>query len=315
MATTAVSNNQNTAVQAKDMNRKRMKALIANPELIERMQNMLGQNAGTFLASVLDLYTSDSILSECNPNEVMQEAMKAAALHLPVVKSLGFAYIVPFKDKKGIQRPNFILGYKGYIQLCMRTGHYKTINAGAIYEGETVIDNRITGEVRVEGKPTSDKPIGYFAHISTINGFEKTEYWSKERVVRHASAKSKSWKRENSPWHTDFDAMAEKTLIRHLLSRYAEMSVDIMTALASDSADDRTDNEAPANGAEFSLPTETETVIDVTEDSEISEPAEEIPAETAPANDNPAPKAAKAESKSAKQAQIGMEDFSSEVPF
>lgn len=296
-----------TAMAELNSNRKQMKALIANPELVDRMNNMLGQNTGTFLASVLDLYTSDATLCKCNPNEVMQEAMKAAALHLPVVKSLGFAYIVPFKDKNGIQHPNFVLGYKGYIQLCMRTGHYKTINAGAIYEGEKVIDNRITGEVRIEGEATSDKAIGYFAHFSTINGFEKTEYWSKERVIRHASAKSKSWKIQSSPWHTDFDAMAEKTLLRHLLSRYGELSVEIINALTNDTEDDRTEasGEADANGEAFFLPSEEETVIDVTESSTVEEAA-------------PTPAAKGQNEKAGKSGvQMSMEPmgFSEEAPF
>ena len=227
MANNAIAPTQAAAIKADHT--KAMKAITADPKFKARMAEQLKDAAPTFLASVLDLYVSDSYLIQCDPNAVMQEALKAALLHLPVVKSLGFAYVVPYKGK-----PAFVLGYKGLVQLAMRTGHYRTINAGEVYEGETVKQNRITGEMSIEGTQTSENAIGYFAHFSLINGFTKTIYWTREQVVKHAKAKSRSFSTESGPWATDFDAMAEKTLLRRLLTKYGELSVDMAQVIAED---------------------------------------------------------------------------------
>ena len=220
---------QEQAAMIKADHTKAMKTITSDPKVKARMAEQLKDAAPTFLASVLDLYVSDSYLIQCDPNAVMQEALKAALLHLPVVKSLGFAYVVPYKGK-----PAFVLGYKGLVQLAMRTGHYRTINAGEVYEGETVKQDRITGEMSIEGTQTSENAIGYFAHFSLINGFTKTIYWTREQVVKHAKAKSRSFSSDTSPWHTDFDAMAEKTLLRRLLTKYGELSVDMAQVIAED---------------------------------------------------------------------------------
>ena len=224
-----------------------MKAYCANQNAQAKLEGLLGESKNSFVASLLDLYTSDTNLMACDPALVMAEAMKAAVLKLPITKSLGFAYIVPFKDGNGKSIPTFIMGYRGYIQLAMRTGQYKSINADCVYEGETAKFNRVTGELTITGEATSDKAIGYFAFFQMFNGFYKAIYWTKERVTEHAKKKSKSWKRQNSPWHTDFDAMACKTMLRQILSKYGFMSVEFMTAIAHD-VDDEVSAEVDANG-------------------------------------------------------------------
>ena len=235
-------------VQAKKLNPAALMKKYCSSEAIQtKLAGMLGESKNTFLASLMDLYTSDSVLMACDPVQVMQEAMKAAALRLPISKALGFAYIVPFKDASGTPIPTFIMGYRGYIQLAMRTGQYKSINADCVYEGEMVHYNRVTGEMKITGEATSDKAIGYFAYFEMLNGFYKAIFWTRERVTEHAKKKSKSWKRQNSPWHTDFDAMACKTMLRQILSKYGFMSVEFMNALAQD-VDDEVSNEVKANG-------------------------------------------------------------------
>lgn len=263
MANAAIKPVQAGGIQAD--HRRTMKAMIQGPELNNRIKAVWAESAGPFLASVLDLYTSDSNLIQCDPAEVMQEAMKAAVLHLPVVKSLGFAYVVPYKNK-----PTFVLGYKGLVQLAMRTGHYRTINAGEVYEGETVKQDRITGEMSIEGTRTGDKAIGYFAHFSLINGFRKTVYWTREQVVKHAKAKSRSFSSQASPWQTDFDAMAEKTLLRHLLTKYGELSVDMVQAQTVEDEDMQ----------------ETDSAADL---PPIMMDAAPVPLETVPDAESPAP--------------------------
>ncbi len=191
------------------------------------------------MASIIDLYNTDKTLQMCDPKNVVMEALKSASLKLPVNKQLGFAYILPYKDgKTGQYIPTFQLGYKGYIQLAMRTGAYKYINADAVYEGELSKHDKLTGEIEIDpSKLASDKKIGYFAYIETLNGFRKTLYMSVEEVTKHAQRYSKSFNSKNSVWATDFDSMALKTLLRLLLSKYGIMSIEMQTALSEDNAE------------------------------------------------------------------------------
>lgn len=212
-------------------NIKNMKSIIDNVSLKERLQSTLGEAPGTFLSTVLELYTSDNYLVQCDPNKVMAEAMKAASLRLPVNKSLGFAYILPYRVK-GEMTPTFILGYRGLIQLAQRTGMYRAINADCVFEGENPVFNRVTGTLTIEGNATSDKAIGYFAYFELLNGFKKAVYWTREKAEAHGKKYSKAF--GNGPWQTDFDAMACKTVLRQLLSKYGVMSVEFANAMAQD---------------------------------------------------------------------------------
>lgn len=222
-----MAQNQNLAV---------LRGYLHNESMKKKFQDILAENAGAFMASIIELYQSDSALQKCSPDAVMMEALKAATLKLPINKQIGFAYIVPFGNV-----PTFVIGYRGYIQLAMRTGQYRYINADKVFEGETVRYDRLTGRMEIEGQSTSDQAIGYFAHIELLNGFQKTIYWTKEQVTVHAKAKSKSWKSQSSAWHTDFDAMAVKTVLRNILSKYGIMSVEFMNAFVQDAADDLDD--------------------------------------------------------------------------
>lgn len=214
----------------------RLKQILTAQSVQEQFKAVLAENAGAFVASIIDLYNTDRTLQACDPKSVVMEALKAASLKLPINKQLGFAWIVPYKDgKSGQYIPTFQLGYKGYIQLCMRTGAYKYINADAVYEGELVNQDKLTGEIEIDPeKRTGDKKIGYFAFIETLNGFRKTLYMSVEEVTKHAEQYSKSYGSKNSTWVTDFDAMALKTCLRLLLSKYGIMSVEMQKAYIED---------------------------------------------------------------------------------
>lgn len=215
----------------------RLKNLLNMDSVQEQFRNALKENAGAFVASIIDLYASDAYLQKCDPNKVIMECLKAATLKLPINKQLGFAYIVPYKDKNEEHIPQFQLGYKGYIQLAMRTGQYKHLNAGIIYEGINITRNILTGEIGFAGEATSDKPQGYFAHLEMLNGFTKTVYMTIEEVLAHAKQYSKSFGHKNSAWKTNFDEMAQKTVIRKLLSKYGYLSTDMVSALSSDAED------------------------------------------------------------------------------
>lgn len=238
----------------------KLKGILANETMKQNFQNVLKENAGAFTASIIDLFQTDSSLQQCDPGKVVIEAMRAATLKLPLNKQLGFAYIVPFKNH-GVYEPTFMLGYRGMIQLAQRSGQYRYINAGPVYDGENVDNDRITGMVRINGEKKSDKVIGYFAYFQLLNGFEKCVYMKTEEVTAHARKYSKSYNRPSSPWHTEFDGMAVKTVLRRILSKYGPMSIELANAVALDEkADDDTsldeEIDLKANQQPITLPTD-----------------------------------------------------------
>lgn len=198
----------------------------ATKKLLERT---CADNAGSFAASVLDLYSSEKSLQTFKAADVFRECLKAASLKLPISKQLGFAYIVPYK---GI--PSFQIGYKGLIQLAMRTGAYKYINAGAVYDGEFKSADKLTGAVDISGDAISDNVVGYFAYIETINGFSKALYWTKDKVISHARKFSKSYQQGAAIWRDSFDEMAIKSVLRNLLSKWGVMSIEMVNAINAD---------------------------------------------------------------------------------
>jgi recombination protein RecT len=208
-----------------------LKNIMKAPSIQEQFNNVLKENSGVFVASIIDLYNGDSYLQNCDPKNVVMEALKAAVLKLPINKSLGFAYIVPFG-----KNPTMIIGYKGLIQLAMRTGQYRIINADKVYEGEYKSMNKLTGEFNMEGEKTSDVVVGYFAYIEMLNGFSKTLYMTKEQVQAYGKKYSKTF--GNGPWTTEFDAMAIKTVLRKLLAHYGFLSVDMAAAMSTDIEND-----------------------------------------------------------------------------
>jgi len=130
------------------------------------------------------------------------------------------------------------MGFKGYIQLAIRTGQYRHLNADAVYEGEEMIVDKIKGTMEITGKKMSDKVIGYFSYMKLINGFEKAIAWTKEDVQKHAKRFSKSYKSKyDSPWKSDFDAMAKKTMLLQLIPKYGPMTIEMTQALEGDRGD------------------------------------------------------------------------------
>lgn len=207
----------------------RLKMALNSQSVMEQFKNALQDGAQLFTASLIDIYTNDKNLQECTPGSVIMEALKAATLRLPINKNLQFAYIIAYKGK-----PEFQLGYRGLVQLAIRTGQYKYLNAGIIYEGQSYESDYLTGSVKITGFPTSENPIAYFAHLELLNGFTKTLCWSKEKVDAHAKRYSKSYRLPSSPWQTNFDGMATKTMLRNLLGKYGILSVEMIGAMASD---------------------------------------------------------------------------------
>ena len=140
------------------------KGILNSQTIRAQIKNSLKERAGQFMSSMIDLYSSETSLQNCDPEKVAMECIKAAALDLPIVKSLGYAYVVPFK---GV--PTFTIGYKGIIQLAQRTGQYQTINADMVYEGELKSKNKLSGEIDLSGEKVSDEIVGYFAYFKLLN--------------------------------------------------------------------------------------------------------------------------------------------------
>lgn len=211
----------------------KLKTVMASDSVQEQFKNALKDNAGPFIASVIDLYNSDTYLQNCDPHQVVMEALKAATLKLPINKNLGFAYVVPYK-KNGVPIPQMQIGYKGYVQLAMRTGQYKYINTDVVFEGEFKGRDKLSGRLDFSGDKKSDKIIGYVAYIETLNGFSKALYMTVDDVKRHAQRYSKSYQNGNEIWKNEFDAMAKKTVLRNLLTHYGFLSVEMTSAFTSD---------------------------------------------------------------------------------
>jgi recombination protein RecT len=151
-------------------------------------------------------------------------------LDLPIDKNLGFAWIVPYGS-----RAQFQLGYKGFVQLALRTGQYKNINVIEVKEGQLKAFNPLTEELELDfNEKESEKVIGYAAYFKLSNGFEKTVYWSIEKVKAHAKRFSKTF--NNGPWKTDFDEMAKKTVLKNTLRRWGILSIEMQTAFKTDQA-------------------------------------------------------------------------------
>lgn len=230
--------------------------MLKAPSVQEQFDNALKENRGPFVASIIDLFNSDKTLQKCDPKQVVMEALKAATLKLPINKQMGFAYIIPYKKGREEVIPQFQMGYKGYIQLAMRTGQYRIINADVVLEGEYRKKNKLTGEFDLSGEATSEKIIGYFAYFEMLNGFSKTLYMTSEKVVAWAKRYSKSYGNDKSPWVTNFDEMAIKTCLRNLLSHWGFLSVELMNAMNQDQEADSIDTKVENEMAERANKTE-----------------------------------------------------------
>lgn len=219
-------------VTTKDQNP--IKALFSRPEVKMKIAEMLGKRETAFTTSVLSVVMNNDYLKKARPDSVYMSAMMAATLDLPINPNLGFAYLIPYNDRELGQVCQFQMGYKGFIQLGLRTGQFKTISATEIYEGQLIAENPLTGFVFDFSKKTSDKIIGYASYFSLINGFEKTFYMPKEKAEAHGAKYSKTYTNPKSRWKLDFDGMALKTVLKLLLSKYAPLSVEMQKAILAD---------------------------------------------------------------------------------
>ena len=220
---------------------------ITNPSTQKYLADVLGERKGSFVNNLTALVANNAMLQECEPYTVMFAAMKATALNLPLDNSLGFAYVLPYRDnKKGITVAQFQLGYKGVKQLALRSGQFAIIpNATDVREGELISRNRLTGECKFnfidDAEEREKKPIiGYVSYFRLLNGAESTFYMSSKEMEAHALRYSQTYRSKDSrvkaasKWTTDFNDMACKTVVKLNLSKNAPLSVEMQDALKAD---------------------------------------------------------------------------------
>lgn len=257
------------------------KGILNVPTIRAQIKNSLKENAGPFMSSMIDLYSGDTALQQCDPEKVALECIKAASLKLPINKALGFAYVVPYKNV-----PTFIIGYKGMIQLAQRSGLYRTINADVVYEGELGKKDKLTGMISLDGERVSDTVIGYFAYIKLVNGFEKLLYMSKEEMDGWKNKYSRSASSSYSPWTTEYDKMALKTVLRRLISTYGAMSMEMQNVMDSDNDAETAANQRVASNANtisVNLDSPPETIYVESDPARVNTETGEITEAEAPA--------------------------------
>lgn len=248
-------------------------AMISTPSYQKLINNTIKDpnRARRFVSAIVSAVAVNPALQECTPQTILSGALLGESLNLSPSPQLGQYYLVPFKDKKNnCTNAQFVLGYKGLVQLALRSGQYKRLNVVSIKEGELHGWNPITEEFSIspiedEADREKARTVGYLSSFEYLNGFTKTIYWSKEKMVAHADRFSAAFSKEatngrypkvsfadyeahnypakdewlySSFWYKDFDGMAHKTMLRQLISKWGVMSIDLQTAFEADAAAD-----------------------------------------------------------------------------
>lgn len=227
---------------------------VVNGDYIQKqLKKTCGENAGTFTTSLVELFTNSTELQECDPKKVVNEAIKAASLHLPISKSLKRAYILTFKNK-GKKEPCMVIGWQGLVDLAQRSGLYSTINTDVVYEGELTKKDKLSGFIDLTGEKESDTILGFFGYFELIKGFKKNLYITLEEMCKYAKKYAPTLKYDDKTtwedlyklaqeqaksgptgigWKGDFISMAKKTCIRQILN-YGPMSIEMQNAVQYD---------------------------------------------------------------------------------
>ena len=221
---------------AQDNKKGSMTQFLAQANVNSYITSIVGEKKDQFIASVTALANSSPELKRCDPNSLLAVAITALTLDLSINPNLGYAWAVPYGDKATFQ-----IGANGYKQLAMRTNKYSKINVTPIYKTQFKSWNPLTEELDIDMTAEPEGEVhGYAAYYRRKDGFDKTVYWTRDKVLRHAKQYSKSFNSRSSPWQTSFDKMAEKTVIKDLLKNWAELSTEsdskVTEALAKDQA-------------------------------------------------------------------------------
>lgn len=253
-----------------------LNSLLDGEKMRKRFEELLGRRTPQFLSSLVSMVNDNKDLQEAfyqSPMSVIKSALQAATYDLPIDPTLGYAYIVPFnnsvKDERGMwqkkKMATFVIGYKGLVQLCLRTGAYQSVpDAVDVREGELVSYNRLTGDAEFKWIEDEDERealpiVGYAGYFRLKNGAEKTIYMTVSQI-KHHEEKNRKGSSMGKGWREDFDSMARKTVIRRLCSKYALMSIEYQESASNatlNAATALTQEDYPVNEGEYVTVEET----------------------------------------------------------
>lgn len=204
-----------------------------SPAVINKFAGLIGEKRSKqFATSILQVTSQNNLLITASTESIYQSALVAAMLDLSILPSIGHAYIVPYKGKAQFQ-----IGWKGLVQLALRSGQYEKINVIPVYKSQFKSFNALTENLDADfSQPELGEIVGYVAYFSLKNGFEKTLYWSKEKTKSHGLTYSQTFKKGFGNWNSDFDSMALKTVLKQILSKWGPLSLEMQTAISADQA-------------------------------------------------------------------------------
>ena len=234
----------NSLVKSKGNQRLGITAYLTQDAVKNQINNVIGGKDGQrFISAIVSAVNNNPALQECTNQSILSGALLGESLKLSPSPQLGQYYLVPFNDKNKGKVAQFQLGYKGYIQLAIRSGQYKKLNVLAIKEGELIRFDPLNEEIEVkliddEEAREQAETIGYYAMFEYVNGFKKAIYWSKKKMEAHAMKYSPGYraKKGYTFWEKDFDGMAFKTMLRQLISKWGIMSIEMASAMDADMA-------------------------------------------------------------------------------
>lgn len=213
-----------------------LKAMVNDERTKKKFQEMLGNKAQGFLVSLLNTIGGNAQLQQADAMSVLKAGAIAATLDLPIDPNLGFSYIVPY-NSRGKNEAQFQMGYKGFIQLAIRSAQYRKINVAELYEGQFISYDPITDTLEYDiNNKISDTVTHYIAYFKTVNGFDKYNVMSKDEIINHTKTFSKTYSSKYSPWVTNFESMAKKTVLKLLLSKFGILSIEMQIAQKADQA-------------------------------------------------------------------------------
>jgi recombination protein RecT len=223
--------NEYKQIKIKIMSNITVKSLLSQDNVKIKFEEILKERASSFTANLAVIVNNNNALQKCDPMTVVSSAIIAASLNLPLDPNLGFAAVVPYGDKAQFQ-----IMYKGMVQLAWRSGQYQTIGASPIYEGQLISQNPLTSQYNFDFSVQSEKVIGYAAYFKLINGAEKVIYLTNEQIEKHGKKYSQTYKRGFGLWKEDFEAMAIKTVLKRLISKWGYLSIEMQKAIVFDQA-------------------------------------------------------------------------------
>ncbi len=282
----------NSLVKSKAGQRLGITAYLTQDAVKNQINSVIGGKDGQkFISAIVSAVNTNPALQECTNQSILSGALLGESLKLSPSPQLGQYYLVPYNDRVKGKVAQFQMGYKGYIQLAIRSGQYKKLNVLAIKEGELEFFDPLNEDIKINlmvdswDEREAAQTIGYYAMFELCNGFRKAIYWSRKQMESHALKYSPGYANDKKKgtsytfWSKDFDGMAYKTMLRQLISKWGVMSIELCNALESDMGvinDDGTVDYVEND----------ENVIDMEEPPQ-AEPEHEAPQQTAPQQSQP----------------------------